>query len=86
MAEEHNGPIDLVITDVIMPGMNGRQIAQQIMCSQPQARVLYVSGYTGEAISHHHEMLRGAAFLSKPFSSATLLHRCRELLDAPCRH
>jgi PAS domain S-box-containing protein len=81
VADEHAGPIHLMVTDVIMPGMTGREAAEEIARTRPQMKVLYVSGYTQEAIIRHGDFGVGTAFLSKPFTSAALLRKCRELLD-----
>jgi two-component system cell cycle sensor histidine kinase/response regulator CckA len=81
IAGEHAGPIHLMVTDVIMPGMSGREAALQVARGRPQMKVLYVSGYTDEAVSRHGDFGHGTAFLSKPFTSRTLLRKCRELLD-----
>jgi PAS domain S-box-containing protein len=82
VADEHAGPIHLMLTDVIMPGMTGRQAAQELGATRPRMKVLYISGYTQEGIARHGEFGLGTAFLSKPFTSAALLRKCRELLDA----
>jgi two-component system, cell cycle sensor histidine kinase and response regulator CckA len=81
IADEHEGSIDLLITDVVMPGMSGREAAEAITAIRPSVRVLYISGYTGDAIRLNGGLRRGAAFLSKPFTSAALLGRCRGVLD-----
>jgi PAS domain S-box-containing protein len=81
IADEHEGPIDLLVADVIMPGMSGREAAEAIAASRKGVKILYVSGYTGEAIRQRGALKAGAAFLSKPFPAAALLHKCRELLD-----
>lgn len=81
IADDYEGPIDLLVTDVIMPGVSGREAAEAIMAARPNAKVLYVSGYTGEAISQSGGLQDGAAFLSKPFASSTLLRKCREVLE-----
>ena len=81
VADEHAGPIHLMVSDVVMPGMNGRQAAEELEATRPGMKVLFVSGYTREAIVRHGEFGLGTAFLSKPFTSAALLRKCRELLD-----
>jgi signal transduction histidine kinase len=79
--KEHAGPIDLLVTDVVMPGMGGRQVAELAVQDRPALKVLYMSGYTSDAIAHHGVLESGVAFLQKPFSSETLLQRVREVLN-----
>lgn len=78
---EHEGPIDLLITDLVMPGMGGREVASRLEKSRPGLRVLFMSGYTENAISHHGVLDAGVEFLQKPFLSDALLRKVRELLD-----
>jgi YesN/AraC family two-component response regulator len=75
------GPIHLLVTDVIMPCMGGKQLAEQLAAIQPGLRVLYVSGYTASAIAHHGVPHPDTAFLHKPFSAAALAQKDREVLD-----
>ena len=65
-----------------MPGMNGRQLAERLQALHPEAQVLYMSGYTDDAIVHHGVLEAGTAFLQKPFTPADLAMRVREMLDA----
>ncbi len=74
--------IDLLLTDVILPGNSGVQLAQCLAAGIPQMRVLYVSGYTADAIEHHGGHAANFAFLSKPFSLSTLARKIRAVLDA----
>ena len=75
-------PIDLLLTDVILPGSSGVQLAQRLAASHPKMRVLYVSGYTADAIVHHGGHDPNFAFLSKPFSLPSLARKIRSILDA----
>ena len=79
-AREHE--VDLLVTDVVMPQMSGRELARNLSDLSPGVKVLYVSGYTGNAILHSAIIDQGADFLQKPFSSRELLAKIRELLDA----
>jgi CheY-like chemotaxis protein len=83
VAREHPGPIQLVLTDVVMPGMSGRQMAAEISVQRPGIRVLYTSGYTDEVIVHHGVLEPGLAFVQKPYTTDGLLQKVREVLDAP---
>jgi signal transduction histidine kinase len=82
VARSHDGPLDLLVTDVVMPGMSGRDVAQAVTPLRPGLQVLYMSGYTDSAIVHHGVLDEGTAFLQKPFSSAELTAKVRSLLDA----
>ncbi len=81
IADAHADAIDLLVTDVIMPGMTGRAVVERIAPKHPEMKVLYISGYTDEAISRHGAISPGAAFLSKPFGAAEFLLKIRQLLD-----
>ncbi len=74
---------DLVITDVIMPQMSGKDLYDQIKSQLPQTRVLLMSGYTDDALAHHGVLDEGLSFLEKPFSPSCLARKTREMLDAP---
>jgi signal transduction histidine kinase len=78
------GPgLHLLVTDVVMPGMSGRALADRVLAHCPEARVLYVSGYADDAIVRHGILTAGTNFLQKPFSPMDLGKRVREILDAP---
>ncbi|MBC7251681.1 MAG: response regulator [Anaerolineae bacterium] len=80
---EHKGPIHLLVTDVVMPGgMSGRDLAERLASRQPQMKVLYMSGYTDEAIVRHGILEPDVIFLQKPFTPAELTHKVREALEA----
>jgi two-component system cell cycle sensor histidine kinase/response regulator CckA len=82
-ARGHQGTIHLLVTDVVMPGGGGFQLAQQLLAERPGMRVLYMSGYTDEAVVRHGLLERGLNYLQKPFTPAVLARRVREVLDAP---
>ncbi|MEW6721239.1 MAG: PocR ligand-binding domain-containing protein [Thermodesulfobacteriota bacterium] len=80
ISAEHAGPIDLLITDVVMPGIGGRELAARIGRSHPGIPVLYISGYTDEAVSHRGLLDTGIPFLQKPFTSGALLRKVAEVI------
>jgi len=81
LVEGHGGHIALLVTDVVMPGISGRELARQLEAARPGLLVLYMSGYTDDAIVNHGVLEAGVAFLQKPFTPAGLLHKVREVLD-----
>jgi CheY-like chemotaxis protein len=83
LAERHRNPIDLLITDVVMPGMNGRILAEKILALKPEIKTLYMSGYTADVIVHHGVLDEDVHFLQKPFSIQALAAKVREVLDQP---
>jgi two-component system, cell cycle sensor histidine kinase and response regulator CckA len=81
VAGGESGHIDLMVTDVVMPGMNGRELAERLLAIRPRTRVLYVSGYTDDALSQHGILDQELAFLAKPFAPETLARSVRQVLD-----
>ena len=81
ISEEFGGPIDLVITDVIMPQMGGREMADGLRITRPATRVLFMSGFTDDVIMHHRVLDERVSFLQKPFSPEALAIKAREILD-----
>ncbi len=86
ICEQHDGPIHLLVTDLVMPEMNGQQLAERVTRIRPEAKVLYVSGYPSGTLADHGMVGARAALLQKPFSRQTLTHRVREALDESVEH
>ena len=80
MCENHHGPIHLLLTDVVMPQMSGPLVAQKVVGLRPGIKVLYMSGYTDDAIVHHGVTGSDNLFIQKPFSPAALRKKIREIL------
>jgi PAS domain S-box-containing protein len=83
VGERHPGRIDLLLTDVVMPGMSGRELAERLRAARPEIRTVYMSGYTDDAVVLHGILAEDMAFLQKAFTAAALAHRVREVLDRP---
>ena len=81
MCEQHKGPIHLMLTDVVMPGMNGRELAKRLESSHPETKVLYMSGYTDHAIVAHGVLVQGVHYIQKPFTVEALAKKVREVLE-----
>jgi DNA-binding response OmpR family regulator len=81
ISRQHSGPIHLMVTDIVMPRMSGRELAFQLETERPDMKVLYMSGHTEDAIIHHGIQEKGLAFLQKPFAQRVLLDRVRALLS-----
>jgi two-component system, cell cycle sensor histidine kinase and response regulator CckA len=81
-AESHHGPIQLLITDVVMPKISGRQLADQMVRQRPSLKVLYMSGYTDSTVVSTGILKKEVAFLQKPFTPAALLEKVREVLES----
>jgi CheY-like chemotaxis protein len=82
VARNHNGPIDLLLTDVVMPGMNGRLLADRLLSKRPRLKVVFISGYTDSFIAGHGVLESGTHLLHKPFTEDALIRKIREVLDA----
>jgi two-component system cell cycle sensor histidine kinase/response regulator CckA len=78
---ERNPSIGLLLTDVVMPGASGPELTSQLVERRPTLKVIYMSGYTEDAIVHHGVLNPGVAFLDKPFTADTLGRKIREVLD-----
>jgi DNA-binding NtrC family response regulator len=81
LAENHADNIHLLMTDVVMPEMNGRDLAEQITELYPGIRLLFMAGYTSNVIAHHGVLDAGVAFIQKPFSMADMTAKVRDVLD-----
>jgi CheY-like chemotaxis protein len=81
IGSQHNADIDLVLTDIVMPGMSGGELVQQLLPLKPGMHVLYMSGYTKYTMVGQGVLESVNSFIWKPFSPATLLHKVREVLD-----
>ena len=82
ISERYNEPIHLLLTDVVMPGMSGRKVAEGLTFLRPKTKVVYMSGYTDDSVVRHGVLETGTAFLQKPFTPAGLARKIREVLDA----
>ena len=80
VAERHAGPIHLLVTDVVMPGMSGRELARRVVERWPATKVLYMSGYADDAVERHGVLDPGTAFMQKPFTPSALARRVRDVL------
>jgi two-component system cell cycle sensor histidine kinase/response regulator CckA len=81
ISDEHGGPIDLLVTDVIMPGIGGRELADRLVQLRPSLKVLYLSGYTDDSVIAQGVLANEMAFLQKPFAGADLARKVREVLE-----
>ena len=83
LCERHQGKIDMLLTDVVLQQMSGRELAERLLKLRPEMKVLYVSGYADDAIVHHGVLTAGIAFLQKPFTTEALARKIRYVLDGP---
>ena len=81
LAVAHKGEIHLLVTDVVMPEMNGRDLAKNILSVHPGLKLLFMSGYTANVIAHHGVLEEGVNFIQKPFSREQIGKKVREALD-----
>ena len=81
--ENHKHPIHLLLTDVVLSQMSGRELAQRLSQLRPEMKVLYMSGYSEDAIVQHGVLDSGTSFLQKPFNTEALIAQVRAVLDAP---
>lgn len=81
LAATHVGTIDLLITDVVMPDMNGRELAERILTKHPQIAILYLSGYTNDAVVRHGLLRAEVNFLQKPFTPLGLAKRVQDVFE-----
>ena len=81
ISDSHKGPIHLLLTDVVMPDMSGRDLADRLQVTIPDIKILYMSGYTANIIAHHGVLEKGVAFIQKPFTREGLAGKIRKVLD-----
>jgi two-component system, cell cycle sensor histidine kinase and response regulator CckA len=82
LAREHAGQIHLLVTDVVMPEMNGRELARQLFSLYPKLKRLFMSGYTADVIAHHGVLETGVHFIQKPFTLKDLATKVKEALTS----
>jgi CheY-like chemotaxis protein len=82
LLKRHEKPVHLLLSDVVMPGMSGRDLAEQLAQTRPEMKVIYMSGYTSDTILRHGVLEAQMPFLNKPFTAAALLRKVREVLDS----
>ena len=82
LLEHYDKPVDLLLTDVVMPGISGRDLAERIAVGRPGMKVLFSSGYTDDAMVRQGVLEKSANFLAKPYTGAQILGKVREALDS----
>jgi len=85
LCRDSAGPIELLLTDVVMPQMSGPELARQVLRLRPGTRVVYMSGYTDDALGHHGVLDPDIILLPKPFTPESLMHHLRLALDATAK-
>lgn len=83
IGQTRSDPIDLLLTDIVMPGMGGRELAEELIRERPGMKIVYMSGYTGQTVGSQGPIESGSFFLAKPFTREALIRKIREALDAP---
>jgi len=81
IAAQYSGAIHLLLTDVVMPGMSGRELATKLSHVRPETRVIFMSGYTDEAVTRHGVLQPGSTYVQKPFTPDAIARKVREVLD-----
>jgi len=81
VCRQHKGPIHLLLTDVVMPGLDGRALSESLSKLHPEMKVLYMSGYTEDTVIHRGVMEKGMNYIQKPFTVSGLINKVREVLD-----
>jgi two-component system cell cycle sensor histidine kinase/response regulator CckA len=81
LSKRHSGSIDLLLTDVVLPGMNGRELAEQFRTLRPRIKVIYTSGYTQDIIASRGVLDRDVTYVHKPYSAEDIAGRVREAID-----
>jgi two-component system sensor histidine kinase EvgS len=85
VAKRYSGEIHLLLTDVVMPGMNGKELSERLIAMRPGLKVLFVSGYTANVIAHGGVIDHDIAYMAKPFSPDGLAAKVRKVLAAPAK-
>jgi CheY-like chemotaxis protein len=81
ICEQHAGNIDLIISDIVMPQMNGQELVERLLPLQPQMKVMFISGYSEDVFTNRNTFEPGILFIQKPFTPMELLRKVRETLD-----